>query len=82
MALMGPRAEIQDMLHYYKSPTRARFQVRHGVIGLAQISGRGNLSFLETAELDVRYVRQRSRRTDIKILFKSMKCVMQAIGAF
>ena len=82
MALVGPRPEIPQMLPYYQGEWMEKFRVRPGVTGLAQISGRGSLSFRETAELDIQYVRHRSRREDFSILFKSVRSVLLAIGAF
>jgi lipopolysaccharide/colanic/teichoic acid biosynthesis glycosyltransferase len=49
---------------------------------MAQVSGRGNLGFLETVELDMQYVRERSLALDIKILFLSVRAVFMAVGAF
>jgi lipopolysaccharide/colanic/teichoic acid biosynthesis glycosyltransferase len=82
MALIGPRPEIPEMVRYYPLRLRDKFLVRPGITGLAQISGRGNLSFLDTANLDVLYVHERSWKLDLKIFFKSVKCVVLAIGAF
>jgi lipopolysaccharide/colanic/teichoic acid biosynthesis glycosyltransferase len=82
MALIGPRPEIPEMVRYYPPWLRDKFLVRPGITGLAQISGRGNLSFLDTAKLDVLYVQECSWKLDVKIFFKSVKCVVLAIGAF
>ena len=82
MALVGPRPEIPQMVPYYEGEWMEKFRVRPGVTGLAQVSGRGNLTFRETADLDVQYVRRRSRRKDLIILLKSVKSVVLAIGAF
>jgi lipopolysaccharide/colanic/teichoic acid biosynthesis glycosyltransferase len=82
MALVGPRPEIPEMLPYYRGEMRRKFLVRPGITGLAQISGRGNLSFKDTVELDVQYVRERSLRRDIGILLGSVRCVLKAVGAF
>ena len=81
MAFVGPRPEIPQMLPYYPGELRKKFSVRPGVTGLAQVSGRGNLTFRETAELDLQYVRQRSWRMDLYILLKSVKSVLLAVGA-
>jgi len=45
MALVGPRPEIPEMLPYYKGRMLKKFAVRPGITGLAQVSGRGRLSF-------------------------------------
>ncbi len=82
MALVGPRPEIPEMLPYYQGEMLAKFSVRPGVTGLAQISGRGRLGFHETVELDLEYIRHRSFGYDMKILLKTIWLVMRRDGAF
>jgi len=82
MALVGPRPEIPQMRKYYVGEMADKFSVRPGVTGLAQVSGRGNLRFCETAVYDLQYVRQRSVWLDIKIIVMSISAVCQAAGAF
>jgi len=52
------------------------------VTGLAQVQGRGNLSFHETNEWDVEYVRNRSVWLDLKILWKTLWVSLRGDGAF
>ncbi len=82
MNLVGPRPEIPEMLPYYREEHLAKFSVPPGVTGLAQISGRGRLRFLETAELDVEYVRQRSLRLDAWIFARTAWMILRRDGAF
>lgn len=82
MALVGPRPEIPEMLSYYRDDHLVKFSVRPGVTGLAQISGRGRLKFLETAELDARYVRERNLMLDAKILARTISLILRRDGAF
>lgn len=82
MALVGPRPEIPEMLKYYEGEMLRKFQVRPGITGLAQISGRGRLGFHETVDLDVEYVKNRSFWFDCKIVLKTIKCVVLRDGAF
>lgn len=82
MALVGPRPEIPEMLPYYQGVMRKKFSVRPGVTGLAQVSGRGNLGFMETVRLDLEYVRSRSMSYDIVLLFRTVKKVLLGDGAF
>jgi len=82
VALVGPRPEIPEMLPYYDDVTLAKFSVRPGVTGLAQVRGRGDLSFRETVELDVEYVRTRSFRLDVDILLRTLICTVLRKGAF
>ena len=82
MALVGPRPEIPEMLRYYHGEMNRKFEVRPGVTGLAQVSGRGRLGFHETVDLDVDYVRRQSLLLDIKILLRTVKIVLVGDGAF
>lgn len=83
MAFVGPRPEIPEMLPYYDTPEmRLKFSVRPGITGLSQVSGRAHLTFLETVELDLKYVKERSLLMDLSILLRTMKSVALCIGAF
>jgi lipopolysaccharide/colanic/teichoic acid biosynthesis glycosyltransferase len=82
MALVGPRPEIPEMLPYYNGETLAKFSVRPGITGLAQISGRGRLTFHDTVALDLEYVRTRTFWLDVKILFTTIRMVLFRDGAF
>jgi lipopolysaccharide/colanic/teichoic acid biosynthesis glycosyltransferase len=82
MALVGPRPEIPEMLPYYREEHLTKFSVRPGVTGLAQISGRGRLRFLRTAELDAQYVRNRSLGLDLRILTRTISLILRRDGAF
>lgn len=82
MALVGPRPEIPEMLPYYSNEQLLKFTVRPGITGLAQISGRGRLSFQDTVKLDVDYVKRRSLLLDLKILFLTAYKLVTRDGAF
>lgn len=82
MALVGPRPEIPEMLPYYDRHTLKKFSVRPGVTGLAQVSGRGNLSFYDTVKYDVDYVERRSSLLDVKILASTVYRTALRDGAF
>ena len=82
MGLVGPRPEIPEMLPYYHGEMLTKFTVRPGITGLAQVSGRGRLSFQDTVALDTEYVRRRSVRLDAEILLKTLKVVLLRQGAF
>lgn len=82
MALVGPRPEIPEMLRYYEGETLEKFSVRPGITGLAQISGRGRLTFQQTVDLDLEYVRKRSFLLDLKILLRTVWMIITRDGAF
>lgn len=82
MALVGPRPEIPEMLPYYNGEMLKKFTVRPGITGLAQISGRGRLRFVETVQYDLEYVNKRSFALDLKIIFKTVQLIITRDGAF
>jgi lipopolysaccharide/colanic/teichoic acid biosynthesis glycosyltransferase len=82
MSLVGPRPEIPEMLPYYDREMLMKFAVRPGITGLAQISGRGRLSFHDTVACDLDYVRTRSLITDLKIILKTFHKIIVRDGAF
>lgn len=68
MSLVGPRPLYVSQMAEWNDRQRRRLEVRPGLTGLAQVSGRGALTREEKLELDVQYVEQRSLLTDLKIL--------------
>jgi lipopolysaccharide/colanic/teichoic acid biosynthesis glycosyltransferase len=82
MRLVGPRPESPDVLKYYTPEEMYKFACKPGITGLAQINGRGLLSFGETNAWDLQYIRTRSIRLDLKIIFVTLKYVITRRGAF
>lgn len=68
MSLVGPRPLLMEYLPLYSAEQRRRHDVRPGITGLAQISGRNALNWNEKFALDLRYVDQWSMALDCKIL--------------
>jgi lipopolysaccharide/colanic/teichoic acid biosynthesis glycosyltransferase len=82
MSLVGPRPEIPEMLPYYDTHQLRKFSLKPGITGIAQVSGRGLLTFQETIAADLQHCEQRSPWFDVLILLRTMKCVALRIGAF
>ncbi len=82
MRLVGPRPEAPEVLRYYSVEEMYKFAVKPGITGLAQISGRGLLSWGETLQFDLEYVRTRTVMLDLKILAITLKQVLFRHGAF
>ncbi|BAQ82247.1 sugar transferase [Pseudomonas sp. St29] len=72
MSLVGPRPLLMEYLPLYNEEQIRRHEVRPGITGLAQISGRNALSWDEKFKLDVWYVDNRSFWLDVKIIFKTI----------
>lgn len=76
MSIVGPRPQMKDFLEHYTPEQMRRHEVKPGMTGLAQVSGRNNLSWEEKFALDVKYVEQRSLWLDFKIMFKTVKVML------
>ncbi|MGQ2910329.1 sugar transferase [Aeromicrobium sp.] len=76
MSLVGPRPLLVEYLDLYTTEQHRRHEVRPGITGLAQVSGRNNLDWPERLALDVTYVDTRSLRLDIKILVATVAPVL------
>lgn len=76
MSLVGPRPLLQEYLTYYSDKEMKRHNMRPGVTGLAQISGRNELPWNERLALDVYYVENWSLLLDAKVLFKTIYKVL------
>jgi lipopolysaccharide/colanic/teichoic acid biosynthesis glycosyltransferase len=82
MRLVGPRPELPEILVNYSPRQMRKFLVKPGITGLAQINGRGLLSFRDTIEWDLEYVDSRSVAVDLKILARTVWLVATRRGAF
>ena len=80
MSLVGPRPLLMEYLTLYSAQQQRRHEVRPGVTGLAQVSGRNALSWEEKFKLDVWYVDNRSLWLDLKIIALTIKKVMVRDG--
>lgn len=68
MSLVGPRPLLPDYLGKYSRRHARRHDVRPGITGLAQVSGRKSLLYSQKLDLDVRYVDEWSFGLDLRIL--------------
>ena len=77
MALIGPRPLLIKYLPYYSEREQLRHTVRPGITGWAQVHGRNHVLWEERFELDAYYVEQLSLTLDLKIIFITIKNVLQ-----
>ncbi|XKH04888.1 sugar transferase [Kytococcus sedentarius] len=80
MSLVGPRPLLMKYLPLYSPSQARRHEVRPGLTGLAQASGRNALSWDERFALDVRYVDSQSLTLDLRIIVQTVKTVLQRDG--
>jgi lipopolysaccharide/colanic/teichoic acid biosynthesis glycosyltransferase len=81
MALVGPRPEVPAIVAQYPPAYHRRHAVPPGVTGLAQVSGRADLSYAQTVAYDLDYVRRRSARLDLTIVWRTVAAVASGAGA-
>jgi len=77
MSIVGPRPLYVSQMAEWNERQAKRLLVKPGLTGLAQISGRGELTHEEKLEFDVKYVETASFRTDIKIILATVIQVFQ-----
>jgi exopolysaccharide biosynthesis polyprenyl glycosylphosphotransferase len=82
MSLVGPRPPLPNEVKEYEEWHKKRLNVKQGVTGLWQVSGRSELSFEEMIRLDLYYVQNWSIGMDIKILIKTIPEVIFGRGAY
>lgn len=80
MSLVGPRPLLVAYLDRYTSEQARRHEVRPGITGLAQVSGRNALSWEERFALDVDYVERHSLALDLSILKRTVAAVLRRQG--
>lgn len=72
MSIVGPRPLYVSQMEEWNERQKKRLLVKPGLTGLAQISGRGELTREEKLELDVKYVETAGLWTDIKIILATV----------
>jgi len=82
MTLVGPRPPLPRELDGYALEQSLRLAVVPGLTGLWQVSGRSDLPFGEMLRLDLEYIERRNLWLDLKILFKTLPCVLRGDGAY
>ena len=77
MALIGPRPLLVQYLPLYSKEQARRHEVRPGITGWAQCHGRNAISWTEKFKLDVWYVDHCTLKTDLNVIFTTIKKVIR-----
>ncbi len=80
MSIVGPRPLLVKYLPYYNVHDARRHEVRPGLTGLAQVSGRNAMSWREKFEKDIEYVDNLTFLMDVKVVFMTIKKVFVREG--
>ncbi len=82
MSIVGPRPPIPREVVQYDAWHNLRLSVVPGLTGLWQVSGRNDLGFEEMVRLDLKYIRERSFKYDLKIILKTIPVLFGDSRAF
>lgn len=80
MAIVGPRPLLVEYLPLYNEEQKHRHDVRPGLTGLAQVSGRNSITWEEKFNDDLKYIEKISILEDIKIIFTTIGKVFKREG--
>ena len=81
MSIVGPRPEVPDLVAQYPPEYKRRHAVRPGITGLAQVNGRGDLTYHEAMLYDLDYVAHQSFLKDVELLLRTVPTVLSRKGA-
>ena len=82
MSMVGPRPLYLSQIAEWSEGQKLRLSVKPGVTGLAQISGRGEITREQKLELDVKYVETAGFFVDAKIVLRTIGYVLKRRGIY
>ena len=82
MSLVGPRPALPAEVEQYDQFQRRRLEVKPGITGLWQVSGRSDLTFEQSVKLDIDYIDRQSLWLDFTILLRTFGAVVKGRGAY
>jgi lipopolysaccharide/colanic/teichoic acid biosynthesis glycosyltransferase len=82
MSLVGPRPPISYEIEHYQDWHKDRLQVKPGLTGLWQVSGRSTVPFNEMVMLDLHYITHWSLALDLRIIWKTLPVMVRGEGAY
>jgi lipopolysaccharide/colanic/teichoic acid biosynthesis glycosyltransferase len=82
MSLVGPRPPLPTEVALYEDWQLDRLEVRPGITGLWQVSGRSELSFEEYVRLDLFYIENWSMLYDLFVMAKTIPILLLPRGAY
>jgi lipopolysaccharide/colanic/teichoic acid biosynthesis glycosyltransferase len=80
MSIVGPRPMLKEFVELYSKEQIRRLEVKPGMTGLAQVSGRNELDYEKRFKYDVWYVDHRNSILDFKIMVKTFSVILKKEG--
>ena len=80
MSIVGPRPMLKEFVELYSPEQARRLEVKPGMTGLAQVSGRNELDYEERFKCDVWYVDHHNTLVDFRILFQPVGVMLKREG--
>jgi lipopolysaccharide/colanic/teichoic acid biosynthesis glycosyltransferase len=81
MSIVGPRPPIPYEVEEYDIWHRKRLDMKPGITGLWQVSGRNRLTFEEMVRIDLYYIENWSLWLDLKIIALTIPAMLRGDGA-
>ncbi len=82
MSFVGPRPPLAEEVARYQPWHRQRLEIKGGLTGLWQVSGRSDLTFDEQCLLDIYYIENWSLALDLRIILQTLPYAMFRRGAY
>lgn len=82
MSIVGPRPPVPREVALYTQEDRRRLEVKPGLTGIWQVSGRADIGFKQQVELDVLYIESHGFWLDVKLILKTIPAVLTGKGAY
>jgi len=83
LSVVGPRPVVRsEIQNHIGSKASTILSVRPGITGLWQVSGRSDTSYATRIQLDEKYIQEQSLFLDLKLIFKTIPCMVWSKGAY
>ena len=82
MSIVGPRPPLQSEVADYEDRVHRRLYIKPGLTGMWQVNGRSNLDWDESVRLDLYYVENWSLAGDLFIMWRTLRVLKSASGAY
>jgi lipopolysaccharide/colanic/teichoic acid biosynthesis glycosyltransferase len=81
MSIVGPRPPILSEYETYNDLAKQRLAVKPGITGLYQVTVRGNVDLLKMVTIDLDYIKRRSTKLDLQIMFRTAAMIITGRGS-